>query len=107
MAEHFLQTFVGSLKQQGKTEKEIQEILDSLVGSTYTLLMTNAMAVFSEDDLIAIEQCASAEDARQKVFDLYQERTGKKTEDELQEMLQKFTTEYLEGINKEEDAPSE
>lgn len=98
MTENFLQTFTATLKSTGKSDKEIADVIDSLAKSAFSLLFADAMAVFSEDDIIAIEKCDTPEETEKKVFALYVDRTGKNPKEEVTMLLGKFMHEYMTNL---------
>ena len=92
-----LQKVVEILKAKGWTDEQIANMSSDLMKKASSLLYTSAIATFTEEDMVAIEACETDEDANKKILELFQLRTGKNPQEELNGFLTKFAEEFIKG----------
>lgn len=99
-----IQKVIEALKEQGATEEQIVEFLANLTKTSFSNLYATAAALFTEEDLAAVEACKTQEEISEKVKQLYALRTGKNPEEEAQKFLDVFAEGFLAEYEKEKAA---
>ncbi len=84
------------LQEKGATEEQITQVLTEVAKTAFAKLYTEAMTVFTEEDLKAIEKCTGQEEANFEIMTRYAERTGKNAEEVLQNYYNIFADKFLE-----------
>lgn len=100
------QQVIDVLKGKGYTEDQIAQFTAELTKTGFANLYTEAMALFTEEDMKAIEACATQEEANEKIKALYTLRTGKDAEAEMQKFLDTFSQGFLDQYEKEKSQPT-
>lgn len=96
-----LNQVVQILQGKGATEEQITQVLTEVNKTAFAKLYTEAMTVFSEDDLKAIEECTGQEEANFEIMTRYSEKTGKNAQEVMQNYLDIFADKFLEEAKKE------
>jgi hypothetical protein len=65
------------------------------------LLYTNAVAVFTEEDINAIEAAETDEKANEKIVELYALRIGKDPQEQVNVFLTKVAEDYMVELERE------
>lgn len=89
------------LQGKGATEEQITQVLTEVAKTAFAKLYTEAMTVFDEEDLKAIEQCTGQEEANFEVMTRYSEKTGKNAQEVMQSYFDIFADKFLEEAKKE------
>lgn len=95
------QQVLDILKQKGMSDDEITEFAANLTKTNFTRVYSEAMSVFSEEDLEAVDKATTQDQANQIIAELYQVRTGKDPAVEMQKFLDIFCDGFLREYEKE------
>lgn len=101
-----LDQVIKTLKEKGATDEQIAQVLAEVTKTAFAKLYTEAVTVFTEEDLKAIDQCVGQEEANFEIMTRYAERTGKNAQEVMQGYLDIFADKFLEEAKKEEAAIS-
>ncbi|HBQ50620.1 hypothetical protein A3B42_01845 [Candidatus Daviesbacteria bacterium RIFCSPLOWO2_01_FULL_38_10] len=99
-----LQQVADILKQKGSTDEQIARFLAELTKANFAKFYTAAMTMFTDEDMATIEACTSEEHANEKIKELYQLRTGKNPQEEMQKFLDDFAIGFIAEYEKERAA---
>lgn len=91
-----MQEVVNVLQEKGSTEEQITQVLTEAAKTAFAKLYAEAMTVFTEEDLKAIEQCAGQEEANFEIMTRYTDHTGKNAQEVMQGYLDIFADKFLE-----------
>lgn len=91
-----LNQVVQILQEKGATEEQITQVLTEVNKTAFARLYTEAMTVFTEEDLKAIEECTGQEEANFEIMTRYSEKTGKNAQEVMQNYLDIFSDKFLE-----------
>ena len=89
------------MKEKGMSEDEITTFMTNLTKNNFTRVYSEAMSVFTEEDLTAIDAVTDQAEANTVIAATYKERTGKEVVDEMQKFLDVFCDGFLEEYEKE------
>lgn len=93
-----MQKVIAILKEKGSTDEQISQFVADLTKTNFARFYTQAMASLTDEDMAAIEACQTDDEANAEIKRLYQLRTGKDPQGEMQKFLddfaQGFITEY-------------
>ncbi len=89
------------LQARGFSEDKIADIGVQLTRSAFMLLYTNAVAVFTEEDIKAIEDAEIERQANEKIVELYALRIGKDPQEQVNVFLTKVAEDYMAELEKE------
>lgn len=103
--QHNLSQVIEVLKKLNYTDEQIAEFCNDISQQGFANLYQEAMNVFTEEDLVAIEACASDEEANQKIKELYTLRTGKNPDEEMQKFLSTFSEGFLKEYENKQNNP--
>jgi hypothetical protein len=95
------QQVIDILTQKGWTSEQITQLATELTQASFNKLCAEAVLNFTKEDLTAIENCATDEDANNKIKELYKERTGKDANEEAEKFLDIFAQGFLDEHLKE------
>lgn len=90
-----LQQVADILKQKGSTDEQIAQFLTELTKANFAKFYTQALTSLTDEDMAAIEACATEAEANEKIKELYKLRTGKDAEVEMQKFLDDFATGFI------------
>jgi hypothetical protein len=93
------------LAEKGYTDDEIAETVSKITQAAFSSLYASAIASFSDDDIKAIEECPTDEDADAKIKELYKEHTGIDPDTKMQELLSTLAQDFLESLESESKNP--
>lgn len=96
-----LQQVADILKEKGSTDEQIAQFLAELTKANFAKFYTQAITIFIDEDMAAIEACTSEEQANEKIKELYKLRTGKDAGEEMQKFLDDFATGFIAEYEKE------
>ena len=91
-----MQEGVKALHEKGATEEQITQVLTEVNKTAFAKLYAEAMTVFTEEDLKAIEDCVGQEEANFEIMTRYSEKTGKNAQEVMQTYLDIFADKFLE-----------
>jgi hypothetical protein len=97
---------VDLLKQDGNTNQQVWEFLAELSQQMTNKVFTDVFTTFDEEDLKKIARSTSPQQANFKIRLLYLNKTGKNPDDEVQDLLDKFSDKFLEEYEKRKASPS-
>ncbi len=84
------------LQEKGATEEQITQVLTEAAKTAFAKLYAEAMTVFTEEDLQAIEKCTGQEEANFEIMTRYSEKTGKNAQEVMQSYLDIFADKFIE-----------
>lgn len=96
-----MQKVVEVMREKGATDEKISAFLTELTKASFARFYTTGMAVFTEEDMQAIEACQSEEESHRKIKELYALRTGQDAEQATQKFLDDFAQGFLAEYEKE------
>lgn len=99
-----IQQVIEIMRSQGYTDEQISELSAELAKNAYAQLYTEAMASFTEEDLTALDACATDEEANQKIQELYPLRTGQDPEQQVQQFIELFAQNFLDEYAKSQQS---
>lgn len=91
-----MQEVVKALQEKGATEEQITQVLTEVNKTAFAKLYAEALAVFTEEDLKAIEECVGQEESNFEIMTRYSEKTGKNAQEVMQNYLDIFADKFLE-----------
>lgn len=92
---------VDVLKKEGLSTEQITKIIEDLTKTAWSKFYTESLAVFSPEDLKAIEECTSQEEANFEIRTRYAEKTGKNPDTAMLEFLNTFAQGFLDQYYKD------
>lgn len=96
-----VQKVIDALREKGYTDDRIAGVTTEFVKAAFTRFYGDAMAAFSEEDVKAVEDCATDEEASAKIAELYQARTGKNAQEEMGKFVEMLADNYLKELGKQ------
>lgn len=96
-----LEQVVDLLKQKGYTDDQIAETIEQIGQSGFNELYTEAMAVFTDEDIAAIADCPE-EAIKDEVLKRFEARTGRNAQIVMQEFLDNFSEAFLAQVQNQE-----
>jgi hypothetical protein len=90
-----LEELLKLLLQKGKSKEEILEIRNDLLTASYEEFMKSALTSFSDQDLQAIENGPTQEEASKAMRKIYAEKTGNDPQVVMKEIFDRNVTELL------------
>jgi len=91
---------IQTLKNDGKGEEEIGEVLAEVMRATSSKLYTELMLELTDEERKEIDQEDDDKKAREMMFSLYQKHTGKTPEETVNEFKEVFAKGFLEQYEK-------
>lgn len=92
-----LQPVIDILEKKGAIEDQIADVVVDPIQSATIAFYSKAMEVFSEEDLIKIEEYETDEEANLFIEKLYFDKFGKRVEDEVNTFLTVFVEQFVLG----------
>lgn len=96
------QKVLDILKEKGMSEEQISEFAANLTKTNFTRVYAEAMSVFNEEDLSAIDKATNQEQANQMIAERYKLKTGKDVIVEMQKFLDIFCDGFLKEVESEQ-----
>jgi hypothetical protein len=90
-----LQQVIAILEKKGYSPEQIAEMCTSLTRETFAYLYTEAMTVFTDEDMEKIEQTSNEDETSKLILQLYRERTGKDPYEELNKLLDTYCKSFI------------
>lgn len=101
-----LQQVADILKQKGSTDEQIAQFLGELTKVNFAKFYTQAITIFTDEDMAAIEACTSEVQVNEKIKELYKLRTGRDAQVEMQRFLDDFAIGFIAEYEKSKVASS-
>lgn len=101
-----VQQVVDIMRAKGATEEQIAKFFEDLTKTNFARFYAQAMAVFTDEDMKAIEDCKSDEETNKLIKDLYKQRTNMDAEAEMQKFLDDFAQGFIAEHAKNPNATS-
>ncbi len=95
-SQKILQNVVSSLMRKGLSDEEISSILKDIGEVAFEQFTQEAMQLFSDEDLKAIDSCATQDEANEEIKKLYTLYTGKDATEQINYLLSENAKRYLE-----------
>lgn len=92
------------LRTKGWDDSKITQLTTEITKASFNKLYTEAVSNFTDEDLDAIENCASDEEANNKIKELYRLRTGQDADTELRKFFDIFADAFLAENSKNPDS---
>jgi len=92
---------IQTLKNDGKTEKEIGEVLAEIMRATSSKLYTELMLELTDEERKQIDGEDDDKKAKEMILSLYQKHTGKTPEQTVNEFKETFAKGFLEQYEKD------
>lgn len=83
------------LADHGMSPDDVTKVRDELLDRAYEAFMQNIASTLSDADLQKIEACATQEEANQALKDVYHEKTGKDTQEEMKKIVDQKADEFI------------
>ena len=90
-----LEPVITILQKEGATEDQIADTVADLIQATTAMFYKNAMEVFSEEDIKKIDVCENEAKADIVIRGLYEQKMGRKPEEEMDAFLTTFVETFL------------
>lgn len=99
-----LNQVADALKDEGYSDEQVAKLMENLTKDATAKFYTEAIAVFSDEDMKAIDACASQEQANFEIRTRYAEKTGKNPDVAVQEYIDTFAQGFLDAYHKDKQA---
>lgn len=87
---------ISSLMYKGHSDEEIASIVSDIAEAAFEQFTKEAMALFSDDDLRAIDACATQTEADDKIKELYSLYAGKDPKEYIDNLITEQAKQYLD-----------
>lgn len=101
MQETKLQKVTEILKEQGCSDEQIAQFLTDLTKTSFGKLYSEAVTLFTEDDLKLIESCQDEQSANNIIRQKYTERVGADPDEVVKKYIDDFCTGFLNEYEKD------
>lgn len=90
-----MQQVMDIMKAKGATDEQIAQFFQDLTKTNFARFYSQAMALFTEEDMKAVEAIPTDEEAHKKIREIYQQKTGKDPEEEMKKFMDDFAQGFL------------
>lgn len=97
---------IQTLKDDGKSEKEIGEVLAEVIRAASSKLYTELMMELTEEERKQVDQEDDDKKAREMMLTFYQRHTGKTPEQTVDELKETFAKGFLEQYKRDKEPQS-
>jgi hypothetical protein len=91
------QKLVFYLMDKGLSNEEVAQTLSDVAEAALEQFTNEAMAVLSDADKQAIEAAPNSIEADDLIKKLYEEKSGKKADERLEQLIEEQATSYMSG----------
>jgi hypothetical protein len=91
------QKLVFYLMDKGLSNEEVAQTLSDVAEASLEEFTTEAMTFFTDEDKLAIEAAPSGVEADDLIKRLYEERSQKKADERLEQLIEAQATSYMSG----------
>jgi len=100
------QKLVFYLMDKGLSNEEVAQALADVAETALEEFTNEAMTFFTDEDKKAIEAASSGVEADDIIKNLYEERTQKKADEKLEQLIEAHATSYMSGTDSTTSASS-
>ena len=87
--------FLAKLKDSGKTDQEIRQLVSGVAKLSAVELYTALMTALTEDDMKLVEAISDDAEAKKKMEELFAQRTGMTLDELAKQARENFARGYL------------
>jgi hypothetical protein len=100
-----INTLLQILADRGMNDEAVVNVRDGLWGQANETFMDQVLSSLSDEDLKSVEAAGTQEEANDTLKKLYQEKTGKDMQEEMNKIVDQYATELINKYKLEESAP--
>lgn len=100
MDNHNLKQVIEILQKEGYSDDQITKICSDLTIASAQKFYSQAMGIFTKEDLEIISSCKNQDEANLKIKEIYKIRTNKDADIEMQKFLGFFAQGFINEYNK-------
>lgn len=102
-----VQELLQLLSDRGLKEEAIEDVRDGLWSQANETFISSVLASLTDEDLQTVETAASQEEVNTMLRKLFEEKTGKSMEEEMNKVVDQYASELIQKYQMEEPEPSE